>query len=336
MIDSRFYDLAGPFSLGTLISDLDVGEVLNEKFLDESISRPSELSIAKKGAISFLSSAKHKTSIDGAKATACFTNEKLAPLLAEQHIIPIISNSPRAHFARVVSRLVHKKTLDVDGAAPKIAASAKIHSTAIVGAGAVISDGVTIGPYAVIGPGVTVGKNSVLESHVNVECAEIGEHSLIKFGAQLGGEGFGMDGDETGIVNLPHIGRVIIGDRVRIGTHSCIDRGFLGDTVIEDDVKIDNLVQVAHNCHIGTGTMIAAHSGISGSCIVGKNVRMGGAVGLADHINVGDGAQLAAAAGVMHNVPAGEIWSGVPAQPIRDHMRMISATRKLIQKKKHD
>lgn len=334
MIDSRFYDVAGPFSLGELISELDVSDALNTKILDEQISLPAELSVAKKGSISFLSGAKHKSSIGSSQATACFVSEKFAPLLSDQHIIPIISASPRAHFARAVARLVHKKDLDAQGVIAQISTSATIHRTAIIGAGATISDGVMIGPYAIIGPGVEIGKNSILESHVNVECAVIGENCLIKVGAQLGGEGFGMDGDESGIVNLPHIGRVIIGDRVRIGSHSCIDRGFLGDTRIDNDVKIDNLVQIAHNCEIGSGTMIAAHSGISGSCIVGKNVRMGGAVGLADHINVGDGAQLAAAAGVMHNVPAGEIWSGVPAQPIRDHMRMISATRKLIQKKK--
>ena len=102
------------------------------------------------------------------------------------------------------------------------------------------------------------------------------------------------------------------------------------------EMCIRDRVQIAHNCTIGEGTVIAGHVGISGSCVVGKGVQMGGNVGLADHVKVGDGASIAARAGVMHDIPAGEVWSGIPAMPIREHMRLVSATRKLIQKPKKD
>ena len=166
------------------------------------------------------------------------------------------------------------------------------------------------------------------------DSAIIGEDCHIKANAVIGGAGFGIASDETGLIDIPHIGRVIIGDRVSIGSQTCVDRGQLGDTILEDDVKIDNLVQIAHNVVVGARTVMAGHVGVSGSCRIGSGVQLGGNVGLADHINVGDGASVAARAGVMHDIPAGEVWSGIPAMPIREHMRLISATRKLIKKSK--
>ena len=332
MADTRFYDLLGPYSVAELISDLDV-VAPQPPFLDEMISGVSGLSESAPGQISFITSKRYKDDLNTAKATACLTPNSAADLIGSSHIVPIISKSPRAHFARIVGKFVRKKNWADEGPDPVIAASARCHATAIIGAGAEIEDNALIGPYAVIGPGVRIGEGTVIENHVSIECSDIGRYCLIKAGACIGSEGFGIDGDEHGIVSLPHIGRVIMGDHVRIGAQTTVDRGFLGDTVLGDHVKIDNLVQIAHNVQIGAGSMLAGRVGISGSCIIGKNVKMGGAVGLADHITVGDNAQIAAAAGVMHNIPEGEVWSGAPAMPIRDHMRLISATRKLGQKK---
>jgi len=335
MIDTRFYIPRGPLSLAVLIEGL-AAELPDAKFGDEYISSGAILANSQPGQICFLDNKRHKGKALTAKATACFVTERLAEVIGAQHIIPIVTKTPRAHFARVIERLATRKTLAATDGAAKIAKSAKVHSSAIIGAGAVIEEGVEVSPYAIIGPGVHIGANSVIGSHVDIRCAIIGEDCKIKPSAVIGGAGFGVAGDENGMLDIPHLGRVIIGDRVSIGSQSCVDRGQIGDTVIGNDVKVDNLVQIAHNCQIGAGTVIAGHTGISGSCIVGENVQMGGNVGLADHISVGDGASIAARAGVMHNIPAGEVWSGIPAMPIREHMRMVSATRKLAQKPKKD
>jgi len=131
------------------------------------------------------------------------------------------------------------------------------------------------------------------------------------------------------------MGRAMLGDRVRIGSGSCVDRGLLKDTILEDDVKLDNLVQIGHNVRIGARTMMASFVGIPGSCDIGCDVEIGGQAGLADHLKVGDGAKIAGHSGIMHNVPAGEMWSGYPGMPVRHHMRVVSELTKIGQGKRH-
>jgi len=333
MIDKRFFESYGPFSLSEILDGLAV-ETLGAKFDDVVIASAATLSASKPSDICFLDSAKHKEQVETAKATACFVPEKLAGLVSEQGILPIISKAPRAHFARTLAKLYKVRTFSNSSDPAKIAKTARIHKSVIIGSGAIIEDGVEIAPNAVIGPGVHVGANTYIGPNAVIDCAVIGSNCTVKASAVIGGAGFGVARDESGAIDIPHIGRIIIGNRVSIGSQTCVDRGQLDDTVLGDDVKIDNLVQVGHNVKIGDGTVIAGHVGIAGSCTIGKNVQLGGNAGLVDHISVGDGASVAARAGVMHNIPAGEVWSGVPAMPIRDHMRLISATRKLVPPKK--
>jgi UDP-3-O-[3-hydroxymyristoyl] glucosamine N-acyltransferase len=333
MIDARFYISSGPITLADLVEGM-AAELPDAKFGEEEVSAGGILSKSLPGQICFLDNKRRKDQALTAKATACFVTDRLADIIGEQHIIPIITKTPRAHFARAMQQLATPKSLATAEGAAKIAKNAHVHSAAVIGAGAIIDEGAEIAPYAIIGPGVHIGSGTVIGSHADIRCAVIGKDCKIKPSAVIGGAGFGVTGDEHGMLDIPHLGRVIMGNRVSIGSQSCIDRGQIGDTIIGDDVKIDNLVQIAHNCHIGKGTVIAGHTGISGSCHVGEGVQMGGNVGLADHLTIGDGASIAARAGVMHDIPAGEVWSGIPAMPIREHMRLVSATRKLIQKPK--
>ncbi len=328
MIDQRFYSLPKPKPLGDLIAGLKV-ETLDGAVLDELIASPSALAGSEPGQITFFQNKRRKDQLETARATACFVSSKLAEAVAEKNILAIISDTPRAHFARICNDLVSPASQQGES---EIAASADIHPTAIIGSGVSIGENVRIGPYSIVEHGVTIGAGTKIDAHVTLSYCQIGRDCRIKPGAVIGGSGFGVAGDENGLLDIPHLGRVIIGDRVSVGSQSCIDRGQLGDTGLGNDVKLDNFVQIAHNVQIGSGTMMAAHVGISGSCIIGSNCQFGGRVGLADHITVGDGATLAANAGVMHDIPAGEMYSGIPAIPVREHMRVISATRKLVKK----
>jgi len=335
MLDIRFYNSHGPFPLSVLLEGLNA-QLPDAKFGEEMISVGAALTNSLPGNICFFENKRRKDQALTAKATACFVTKPLASIIGEQHIIPIVTKTPRAHFARAMAKLVSVKSLANTEGDSKIANSAQVHKSAIIGAGAIIEDDVEVAPYAVIGPGVKIGARSFIGPHTELQCCVLGEDCNVKAGAVIGSAGFGVTADETGHIDIPHIGRSIIGNRVSIGSQSCVDRGLLGDTILGDDVKLDNFVQIAHNVTVGAGTVMAGHVGVSGSCNVGKGVQLGGNVGLADHITVGDGASVAARAGVMHDIPAGEVWSGIPAMPIREHMRLISATRKLAQKPKKD
>jgi UDP-3-O-[3-hydroxymyristoyl] glucosamine N-acyltransferase len=331
VLDPRFYTLKGPLTLAALIEGLDVH--LDPHFYDETIITPNLLDGSQAGDLVFFENKRLKSDLASSQATACLVTERLAPLVSEKRMIPIISRSPRAHFARLCQKLVDMR---VAKAPSEISDKANISNSAILGEGVKIEDGVEIGPYGVIGDGVTIKRNTVIGSHVNLSFCQLGENCLIKPLAVIGGAGFGIAGDEKGLIDIPHLGRVILGDRVSIGSQTCIDRGQLGDTILSHDVKVDNLVQIAHNVKIGARSMLAGHVGVSGSCMIGEDVQMGGNVGLADHVTIGNNVRIAARSGVMHDIPEGEAWSGFPAMPIREHMRVVSATRKLAQRPKRD
>lgn len=310
MIDPRFYTLRdGGISIAELCARLDLAAP-DGSFAETLIRQPASLVGSQPGDLTFLESKRHVSALDDAKASACFVPEKLADQVAARHIVPIICKSPKYQLSCATDLLVQPAETE-----PDISPSASIHSTVHIGLGVKIADGVKIGPNsvimnAIIGEGTTIGACTV-----------------------IGGSGFGVAVSPKGaVIPVPHVGRVIIGERVRIGSNVCIDRGQLGDTTIANECQIDNLVQIAHNCVLERACILAGRVGLSGSCHIGEGVMMGGSAGLADHVTVGAGARLAAFAGVMHDVPAGETWSGIPAMPIRDHMRIIAQAKRAIKK----
>jgi UDP-3-O-[3-hydroxymyristoyl] glucosamine N-acyltransferase len=147
----------------------------------------------------------------------------------------------------------------------------------------------------------------------------------------IGADGFGYrpDPQGPGLIKIPHIGTVQVGNGVEIGAGACVDRGKFGATVVGDGAKIDNLVQVGHNCRIGRCAIVCGMTGIAGSVTIGDGAIIGGASGVTDNINIGPGARIGAKSAVMSNVPAGETWTGLPATPHREQMRAWSATKQL-------
>jgi UDP-3-O-[3-hydroxymyristoyl] glucosamine N-acyltransferase len=273
-------------------------------------------------------------------------SEQLAAF-APDHVATIVVKRPQNAFARVGRALFPESVAPTSFCGTVgISAQSKIASTALLEQGVTIEHGALIGEHveigegtliganAVIGSGCKIGRNCVVGPNTSILHAFIGNRVIIHGGVRIGQDGFGYVPGEKGLEKMPHLGRVIIQDDVEIGANTAIDRGALDDTVIGEGTKIDNLVQIAHNVRIGRHCIITGHCGLSGSVTLGDRVMLGGRTGIADHIKVGDGAQIAAASGVMNDIPAGERWGGVPAQPLKDLFREVAIIRNLVREKR--
>jgi len=200
----------------------------------------------------------------------------------------------------------------------------------------VIGDDVTLFPGVCLYAGAKVGAGTVIHSNTVIrERCEIGRNVILHQNVSVGADGFNFRPDAAGtrLVKVPHIGNVIIEDDVEIGSNSCVDRGKFGATIIGAGTKIDNLCQIAHNCRIGRGCLLAGQAGMGGSTVLGDGVQMGGKAGIIDHINVGSGVKIGAAAIVFRDIPAGETWHGYPAAPSKATLRQWAAIRRLADQK---
>jgi UDP-3-O-[3-hydroxymyristoyl] glucosamine N-acyltransferase len=212
------------------------------------------------------------------------------------------------------------------GSEVRIGPHASVDRGAEIGAGVVLHAGVRIYAEVAVGEGSELHANCVVR-----ERCRLGRRVILHQNVSIGGDGFGYrpGGDGRGLVKMPHIGAVLIEDDVEIGSNSCVDRGKFRNTVIGAGTKIDNLVQIAHNCIIGRGCVIAALTGLAGSVSLGDGVRIAAQVGMVEGVTIGAGAQVGAKAGVMDDVPPGAAVLGVPAQNHREMLRQIAALRKL-------
>lgn len=219
-----------------------------------------------------------------------------------------------------------------------VESGATIDPSASVGPGCIVGDDVTIGPGSILFASVTLGRGcrigaaTMLHAGVVVyaRCI-IGDRCTLHGNVTIGADGFGYIPHPagTGHLKIPHIGNVEIGNDVEIGAGSCIDRGKLGATRIGNGVKIDNLVQIAHNCIVGDHVVICGQSGLSGSSRVETGAMLGGQVGVKDNCTVGKGAMIGAQTGVMRSVPPGEIWFGTPGAERRTYLRNLGELSRL-------
>lgn len=193
-----------------------------------------------------------------------------------------------------------------------------IHNTAIIDDKAEIASTATIGAYAVIGK-ARIGKGTVISPFVRVyDNVVIGDNCFVKEGAIIGGAGFGFERDEDGNrFRFPQIGGVVIGNHVEIGANTCIDRGALSDTILEDFAKVDNLCHIAHNAHIGKNAVVVACAEVSGSCTIGEDTWVGPNACIRDQRMVGANSLIGMGAVVANNVPDNEVWAGNPAKQMK-------------------
>lgn len=238
----------------------------------------------------------------------------------------IISANPYAAYAKIAALLSPAESY-ASGIHPSahIDENASIAATSSIAAGAVIEEGVTIadnvriGAGCVVQKGSTIGNASVLTANVTVahNCI-IGERNLIHPGVVIGADGFGQAMDEGNWIKVPQLGRVIIGNDVEIGANTTIDRGAIEDTIIEDNVKLDNQIQVAHNVKIGAHSAIAGCSAIAGSTKIGKHCRIAGMVGIVGHLEIADNVTVTAMSLVTHSIKEAGVYSaGTPLEPNR-------------------
>lgn len=293
------------------------------------VSDFSKIEEGRPGTLTFLANPKYTHHIYTTQASIVLVNDDF---VTEKPIEPTLIRVPNAYSALAVLMDMVEKAKPVKSGIESLAyvseqaqvgENAYIGGFAYVDRGAKIGDNVKIYPHVYVGEGVEVGDNTILYSGVKLyQGVKIGNNCIIHAGAVIGSDGFGFAPDADGVYQkIPQMGTVVIEDDVEIGANTTIDRSVMDATVIRRGVKLDNLIQVAHNVEIGENTVMASQVGISGSTKVGKNCMFGGQVGLGGHITVGDNSSIGAQSGIISNVEPNSKIIGAPAMPMKDFFR---------------
>ncbi len=314
------------------------GELVGDT--NNQINGPEQLEKATNNHITFIGSTKYARLWETSKACAAIVNEKLDIEPGENRALIKVKNADLA-----MAKILEAFSPNPPQFDEEIHPSAVIHKSAIIGnaskigAGCVIGKDVVLGDEVILYPNVTILDETKIGDHTVIwsgtvirERCEIGSHCIFHTNVSIGADGFGYrpSDDGRGLVKIPQIGNVVIGNAVEIGANSCVDRGKFSSTVIGDGCKIDNLVQIAHNSIMGRSCIMAGHSGLAGSVTLGDGVIIGGSASIKDHTTIHSGATVGAGSGVMGDVQAGKTVLGYPAQDARDMLKQWVTIRKLI------
>ncbi len=312
------------------IARLVNGEVEGDE--NSTVNNLSKIEEGKPRTLSFLGNAKYEHFIYDTEASIVIVYKDFKPTKKLKDSLTLIRvKEPRESFAKLLEMYNQIKNNKVGIEQPSfISTSAKLGTSCYVGAFVYIGDNCVIGnnvklfPNTVIGNNVKIGDDTIIYGGVKIYAdTRIGKECTIHAGAVLGADGFGFTPNtENNYHKIPQIGNVIIEDNVEIGANTCVDRATLGSTIIRRGAKLDNLIQVAHNCEIGENTVMAGCVAIAGSTKIGKNCLIGGQVGIAGHITIADGVKIAAQSGIGSSIEKeNDVVQGSPAFSYRDHQR---------------
>lgn len=339
MADQRFFNYAGPFSQEDLADKLG-GSVPEAHRTAAKLRDLKPLDGAGPEDVSFFGSVKYAAALAETGAGACLIKKSDLALLPA-HVGAIVVEAPDVAYIDAVSHFYPEAMEQTVSPGANIDKDAHleegvtVEAGAYIGPGAEIGTGSLIGANVVIGPGVKIGRDCRIYPNATVRYALVGDRVMIHPGASVGADGFGFSSSGLGHKRIPQIGRVILQDDVEIGASACVDRGAMDDTIIGEGTKLDNLVQIAHNCKIGRHCMFTGQVGIAGSTTIGDFVTMGGQSGSADHVTIGDFSIIAAKAGVTKNLAGGNIYAGFPAKPYKEWQRETAIVSRLGKKPKH-
>jgi UDP-3-O-[3-hydroxymyristoyl] glucosamine N-acyltransferase len=325
------------------IAEIVDGEILGADIdLAPPIDRVAKIEEADVGSITFLSNPKYEKYLASTKATAILVSKKLDLQKIEGRALVffIRVDDPYVAFLNILKRLTPAVEPFTPGVHPSVslASSAQLGKNVSIGAGSVIEDEAVIGENTKIGPGCVIGKKVQIGNdclvYANVVLYHqtiIGHRCVLHSGVVIGSDGFGFVPQKDGAYEkIPQLGIAILEDDVEVGANSTIDRATMGETRVCRGVKLDNLVQIAHNVVVGDHTVIAAQSGIAGSSKIGKNCMIGGQVGIAGHITIADRTVIMAQSGIPNNITEpGKTYFGYPADEARKAQRAVIAVKML-------